>query len=116
MIAILCLVLPLGSSCGDYRHAVLAPHALFAQPLLAARRLRLTGIARHVEHRTSRAGRPYDIVFIWDNECIRVYYRNRSTVENGDRVSALGTFYPVRKSGSRVYRNEVDAEELSVER
>ncbi|MFN2527117.1 MAG: hypothetical protein ABR584_00170 [Candidatus Baltobacteraceae bacterium] len=114
MIAILCLALPVGSSCAHYRHAVLSPHALIAQPA-AERRLRLMGVARHVQHRTSHEGYAYDLVLVCDSQCVRVYYPNHSTIENGDRVSAVGTFYPVRKVGTSVYRNEMDADELLVE-
>ena len=117
MIAILCLVLPLGSSCGDYRQAVFTPHALLAQPAQKApRRLRLSGVAQRVQHRTSHTGRPYDIIFLCDSDCIRIYYPERSAIENGDRASAVGTFYSVRNVGTRVYHNEVDADEMLLER
>lgn len=117
MLAVLCLILPMASGCGDFVQGVASPHVLRARPASAPpQRLRLSGTARRVEHRTSRTGYPYDILFVCDQECIRVYSPIRTAVQNGDRVSAVGTFFSRRTVGRRTFYHEMDADEVLIER
>ena len=117
MIALLCLIAPLGSGCDAYAQRVASPQVLSAQtPQSQPEKLRLYGVAQRVEHRTSRTGIAYDIIYLCDSGCIRVYYPARSAITDGDRVSAIGTFYEQRRVGGRVFRKEMDAGELIIER
>jgi hypothetical protein len=117
MLALLCLALPVASGCSDLVQGVASPHVLIARPASAPpQRLRLSGTAERVEHRTSRAGHPYDIIFICDNECIRVYLPLRTQVANGNHVSALGTFFSARTVERRTFHHEMDADEVLIER
>ncbi|GAC1392786.1 MAG: hypothetical protein NVSMB31_11320 [Vulcanimicrobiaceae bacterium] len=80
------------------------------------RDVRVAGRVQHMVHHTSRSGSAYDIFLLCSQGCVRVYRHSRTALRDGDAVSIAGTYYPVRHLGRSVYRKELDADEIALER
>ena len=115
MIAALCLLLPVFGGCGGFTQQVTTPGNLLASRDSTVRMVRVTATVKHMSHRISRAGFPYDVFLICDEKCVRVYRRDRTAAQDGDRVSVTGRYFREHHVGNAVYRNELDADEVIIE-
>ncbi len=117
MIAAFCALLPLFGGCDTYVQAVATPSSLLQTAVGApARNVRVVGKVQKMIHHTSRSGLPYDVFFLCSDSCVRVYRRERTSLEDGDVISVVGTYYAERRLGRAVFRKELDAWEIVLER
>jgi hypothetical protein len=75
----------------------------------------VAGTVQNVIARTSRRGNDYETFDLCDNSCLKVFAWGHPGLQEGQHLSVSGTFDTVKQVGRYIFRNEIDADEGSIQ-
>lgn len=117
MMPLWCLLIPLLGGCGDYvENAPAVPALLQQAQRFDGQQVAVVGRVTHLRRRVAYFSRhAYELFSLCEGTaCVRIYLSDaNSTVREGDLARVRGPYYIAFHSGKSVYRNEIEAAEIT---
>ena len=111
----LCMLLPVMNGCSSFVDYVPTIRQLETdQRYFNGKTVHVTGRVKGFDEWHSRNGRYwYQVFYICDGgDCVHVFTQSRSSVRNGQQVSARGPYFRAYRTARVVYHNEIEATEI----
>lgn len=112
---LLCMLLPVLKGCSSFVDYVPTIAQVEAdQRYFNGKTVHVTGRVKGIHQWQSQTGQDrYQVFYICEGrQCVHVFAQSRSSVRNGERVSARGPYFRAYRTAKIVYHNEIEATEI----